>query len=73
MELIGEKEQWGKVYGTEAVRLMVEYAKKMGSEAVYLTVDCKNERAQKAYKKCGFEVVKLREKKGEGEEFLMRV
>jgi RimJ/RimL family protein N-acetyltransferase len=54
---IGEKDAWGHGYGTEATALMVEHAfQAMGLHRVALTVFEFNERAIRAYRRCGFVV-----------------
>lgn len=54
---IGEKDAWGRGYGTEATRLMVEHAfGKLGLHRVALSVFEFNERAIRAYASCGFAV-----------------
>jgi RimJ/RimL family protein N-acetyltransferase len=53
--LIGEKESWGKGYGTETTRLMVDYAfQGLGLNNVMLTVSPRNERGLRAYRRAGF-------------------
>jgi hypothetical protein len=55
--VIGEKELWGRGYGTEATRLVVEEAfGVMGLTAVRLEVFHHNTRALAAYARVGFEV-----------------
>jgi RimJ/RimL family protein N-acetyltransferase len=52
---IGEKEEWGRGYGTEATRLMVDHAfGSLGLHRVALTVFDFNERAIRSYRSCGF-------------------
>jgi len=52
---IGEKDCWGKGFGTEATRLMLGHAfENLGLHRVGLTVFTFNERAIKAYRKVGF-------------------
>ena len=52
---IGEKEEWGRGFGTEATRLMVDHAfGALGLHRVALTVFEFNERAIRAYVTCGF-------------------
>ena len=52
---IGEHDYLGKGYGTETVRLSVEYAFRYRNlHKVYLHVTADNERAIASYKKCGF-------------------
>jgi RimJ/RimL family protein N-acetyltransferase len=53
--LIGVKELWGHGYGTEATRLMLEYAfHVVGVHNVMLTVFPRNERGVRAYRRAGF-------------------
>jgi RimJ/RimL family protein N-acetyltransferase len=55
--VIGEKECWGKGYGTEATRLVVEEAfEAQGLDEVRLEVFAHNARAIGAYTRVGFEV-----------------
>lgn len=55
--VIGEKEDWGKGYGTEATRLVVDEAfEHLGLGQVRLEVFSHNERAQRAYARVGFHV-----------------
>ena len=52
---IGEKDAWGKGYGTDATRLMLEHAfTRLGLHRVALSVFAFNERAIRAYRKAGF-------------------
>ncbi len=54
---IGEKDVWGRGYGTEATQLMLEHGFGMlGLHRVALTVFEFNERAIRAYRRCGFVV-----------------
>jgi RimJ/RimL family protein N-acetyltransferase len=54
---IGEKDVWGRGYGTEATRLMLRHAfETLGLHRVALTVFEFNERAIRAYLRCGFVV-----------------
>ena len=53
--LIGEKDCWGKGYGTETARLMLDYGfTLLGLHNILLTVDGYNERAIRAYQRAGF-------------------
>ena len=55
--VIGEKDVWGKGYGTEATRLMAEEAfDSMGLSEIRLEVFNHNQRAIAAYSRVGFEV-----------------
>jgi RimJ/RimL family protein N-acetyltransferase len=52
---IGEKDTWGHGYGTEATALMVDHAfRSLGLHRVALSVFEFNERAIRAYRRCGF-------------------
>ena len=55
---IGEKDCWGKGYGTEATILMLDYAFTiLGLHNVLLRTYAYNERAVRAYTRAGFRVV----------------
>ena len=52
---IGEKDTWGRGYGTEATRLMLDHAfTALNLHRIALTVFEFNERAIRAYRRCGF-------------------
>jgi RimJ/RimL family protein N-acetyltransferase len=52
---IGESDMWGKGHGTEATQLMLDHAfGTMGLHRIALFVFEFNERAVRAYKRCGF-------------------
>ena len=52
---IGEKDAWGRGYGTEATRLMIDHAfGSLGLHRVALAVFEFNERAIRTYASCGF-------------------
>jgi RimJ/RimL family protein N-acetyltransferase len=54
---IGEKDAWGRGHGTEATRLMVDHAfGALGLHRIALFVFEFNERAIRAYRRCGFVV-----------------
>ncbi|MBU2082386.1 GNAT family N-acetyltransferase, partial [Patescibacteria group bacterium] len=55
--IIGEKSYQGKGYGTEAIKLLVNKAKRANIKKIYLEVRPSNKRAIKAYEKCGFKSV----------------
>ncbi len=56
--LIGEKECWGKGYGTEATRLTLDYGfNGLGLHSIVLRVYSFNERALRAYLRAGFKEV----------------
>ena len=53
--LIGEKDLWGKGYGTETTRLMVAYAfEVLNLHKVWLGVNSEQHAAVRAYEKAGF-------------------
>lgn len=55
--MIGEKELWGKGYGTDAIMTLLRYCfEELGIRRVELITDSENLRAQRAYQKCGFKV-----------------
>ncbi|MFX1564050.1 MAG: GNAT family N-acetyltransferase [Promethearchaeota archaeon] len=55
---IWNKKYWGQGLGTEAIHLILDYAfKTLNLHSIYLTVIEDNERAQRAYKKVGFQQV----------------
>ena len=52
---IGEEENLGKGYGSEAIKLLTNYAfQELRLHSIYLRVYDINTRAQRAYEKCGF-------------------
>ena len=52
---IGEKEYWGKGYGSDAIRTLLGFAfGEMNLHRVCLTAYAHNERAVRCYEKCGF-------------------
>jgi len=52
---IHDKEEWSKGYGTDAVRLMLEYGfEDMELNRIELTTDEDNARGRRCYEKCGF-------------------
>ena len=54
---IGESDVWGRGYGTEATRLMLDHAfRTLGLHRIALFVFEFNERAIRAYQRCGFVV-----------------
>jgi RimJ/RimL family protein N-acetyltransferase len=53
--MIGEKEFWGKGYGTEINNLVLDYGfRKLNLHKIYLGVNADNKGAVKSYKKSGF-------------------
>ena len=67
--VIGDERLHGKGYGTEATKLLLEYAFTMlNLNMVYLKYYAYNEKAGKTYEKCGFKYAgKMREAKIIGE------
>ncbi|MBS4537037.1 GNAT family N-acetyltransferase [Clostridium sp. D2Q-11] len=54
---IGDKDYWGKGYGTDAMEVLIKFIfKEMNINKIKLNVFSFNERAQKSYEKCGFKV-----------------
>jgi len=54
---IGEKDAWGRGYGTEATQLMLDHAfGGLGLHRIGLSMFSFNERAIRAYRSCGFVV-----------------
>ncbi len=52
---IGEKEYWGRGYGSDAIRVALRHAfTEMGLRRAYLITDEDNERGIRCYQKCGF-------------------
>lgn len=62
---IGNKEYWNNSYGTEAIKLILDYGFNYKNlHSINLEVMSFNERALKCYKKCGFkEVGRIRQSK----------
>ena len=53
--MIGEKDRWGKGYGTEVTRLILEYGFTcLGLHNIFLWVFATNERGIRAYRRAGF-------------------
>jgi RimJ/RimL family protein N-acetyltransferase len=52
--VIGEKQYWGRGYGTKAIKLLLKKAKKLGISKIYLEVRPANTRAIVAYENSGF-------------------
>lgn len=52
---IGDKNYWGKGYGTDAMRVLIKFIfEQMNIRKIKLNVYAFNERAVKSYEKCGF-------------------
>ncbi len=55
--MIGEKDHWGKGYGTEVTKLMLDYGFTcLGLHNIFLWVNEANERGIRAYRRAGFRV-----------------
>lgn len=55
--MIGDKEYWGKGYGTDAMKVLMNFIfNKMNIRKIRLSTFSFNMRARKSYEKCGFEV-----------------
>ena len=55
---IGNKNYWNKGYGTEAIKLLIDYGfKALNLHNIGLRVFSFNERAKRAYEKIGFKIV----------------
>ena len=53
--MIGDREYWGRGYGRDAVRLLLDYGfRHLGARRIALTTHAKNERAIRCYLACGF-------------------
>lgn len=53
--LIGEKEYWGRGYGTDAMITLLDHLfNELGLHRVHLGLESSNTRALKCYEKCGF-------------------
>jgi RimJ/RimL family protein N-acetyltransferase len=53
--IIGDKREWNKGYGTEALRLLCRYGfTELGLHRISLTVDERHEAGKRCYQKCGF-------------------
>ena len=53
--MIGDRDYWGRGYGREVVRLLLEYGfHYLGARRIALTTHAKNERAIRSYLACGF-------------------
>src|SRR5712692_4136159 len=52
---IGDRDYWGRGYGREAIRLLLDYAFRLRNfRKVWLRTQANNERAIRAYQACGF-------------------
>ncbi len=65
---IGDKEYWGKGYGTEAIGLLLHYGfAVLNLHNIMLQVNSDNQRAQRCYENLGFQVVGRRQYLRRGE------
>ena len=56
--MIGVKELWGRGYGSEAIRLLVEFGfGRVRADAIFGLVSGGNTRSMRAFKKCGFKLL----------------
>jgi RimJ/RimL family protein N-acetyltransferase len=70
--VIGNKNYWGKGYGTDAFQTLIKYLlKNKKAKKLILDVRTKNKSAIKVYKKCGFKIIKKIKKlwEREGKEY----
>lgn len=52
---IGDQRYWGRGYGRDAIRVLVDYGfRLLNLHRIWLDVHGRNERAQRAYRACGF-------------------
>ncbi len=55
--IIGDRQYWGMGYGSDALMTLVSYIfEELGLERVYLDTLESNMRAQRCFRKCGFEI-----------------
>ena len=59
--VIGEKQYWGRGYGTKAIKLLLKKANKLGISKIYLEVRPTSIRAIAAYENSGFVKVGTKE------------
>lgn len=63
--MIGEKSVWGKGYGAEASKIVIDYCfNSIGLKAIHLGVHAENISAVNLYKKLGFDIVATEPSKG---------
>jgi RimJ/RimL family protein N-acetyltransferase len=64
--MIGEKSVWGRGYGAEASKIVIDYCfNNVGLEAINLGVHAENILAVNLYKKLGFSIVSTEPSKGD--------
>lgn len=55
--MIGDKDYWGKGYGSDAIQVLIKFIfEDMNMRKIRLSTFSFNERALKCYTKCGFEI-----------------
>ena len=55
LAMIGEKELWGRGYGTEAIAVLVDFGfSHEAADAIFGIVSADNARSLRAFEKCGF-------------------
>ncbi len=59
--IIGEKQYWGKGFGTKAIQLLLKKAKSLNISKIYLEVRPTNIRAFKSYENSGFVKTEIKE------------
>ncbi len=53
--MIGEKDLWGRGYGTETIALLVDFGfRRIGADTIFGIVSAENPRSLRAFQKCGF-------------------
>lgn len=57
--VIGEKKYWGNGYGSKAIKLLIQKAKRFKISKIYLEVRPTNVRAIRAYEHCDFQKIKI--------------
>lgn len=57
--VIGEKNYWNRGFGTKAIKILINRARRKKISKIYLEVRPENHRAIRVYEKCGFEKVKI--------------
>lgn len=72
---IGDRDYWGRGYGREAIRLLLDYAFRLRNmRKVLLDTSSTNERAQRCYRACGFvEEGRLRAQEWSGGQYVDRI
>lgn len=76
--LIGDKHEWGKGYGTEAMQMLATYARDiLKVKRIWLNVDANHTGAIRAYEKAGFRISETHENSerlhSDGREHVMEI